>query len=66
MKVAVRIAQAGNQILNIIVMGIILFLFLYGGYSLCLWIFYASLRFLLKKKNAAIEPARAIIRMYGP
>ena len=31
MKVAVRIAQAGNQILNIIVMGIILFLFLYGG-----------------------------------
>ena len=34
MKIAVRIAQAGNQILNIIVMGIILFLFLYGGYSL--------------------------------
>ena len=40
MKVAVRIAQAGNQILNIIVMGIILFLFLYGGYSL--WDTYMS------------------------
>ena len=40
MKVAVRIAQAGNQILNIIVMGIILFLFLYGGYSL--WDTYIS------------------------
>ena len=40
MKIAVRIAQAGNQILNIIVMGIILFLFLYGGYSL--WDTYMS------------------------
>ena len=40
MKIAVRIAQAGNQILNIIVMGIILSLFLYGGYSL--WDTYMS------------------------
>ena len=40
MKIAVRIAQAGNQILNIIVMGIILFLFLYVGYSL--WDTYMS------------------------
>lgn len=42
MSIAVRIAQAGNRILNIIVMGIVLFLFLYGGYSL--WDTYMSAR----------------------
>lgn len=40
MEIAVRIARAGNQILNIIVTGIVLFLFLYGGYSL--WDTYMS------------------------
>ncbi len=40
MKIAVRIAQVGNQILNSIVMVVVLFLFLYGGYSL--WDTYMS------------------------
>lgn len=40
MEVAVRIAQIGNKVLNMIVIGIILFLFLYGGYSL--WDTYMS------------------------
>ena len=40
MEAAVRIAQIGNKVLNMIVIGIILFLFLYGGYSL--WDTYMS------------------------
>ena len=40
MKIAVRIAQVGNHILNIIVLGVVLFLFLHGGYSL--WDTYMS------------------------
>ena len=40
MRTAVRIAQIGNQILNIIVTGIVLLLFLYGSYSL--WDTYMS------------------------
>ena len=60
MKIAVRIAQAGNQILNIIVMGIILFLFLYGGYSL--WDTYMS------AKSAFLSvpfPSLFILYVYG-
>lgn len=40
MKIAVPIARIGNQILNIIVTGVIVFLLLYGGYSL--WDSYMS------------------------
>ena len=40
MRTAVYIAQIGNQILNIIVTGIVLLLFLYGSYSL--WDTYMS------------------------
>ncbi len=40
MGVAIRIAKVGNRILNIIVAGIVLFLLLYGGYSL--WDTYMS------------------------
>lgn len=40
MEIAIRIARMGNRLLNIVVTGIILLLFLYGGYSL--WDTYMS------------------------
>lgn len=40
MEIAIRIARIGNRLLNIVVTGIILLLFLYGGYSL--WDTYMS------------------------
>lgn len=42
MEIAIRIARIGNRLLNIVVTGIILLLFLYGGYSL--WDTYMSAR----------------------